>query len=125
VSEPLEAGPRTDPDEALREAVHDFFEADRTESEDEYGPGCIHFDKGFGLYRLCDDPDQGVPIRGLPAILATLREQTAIEARPELDVFEVWPSSDCTYVGLHDHRVEGGYVGPWEGPHTAEETTDD
>lgn len=31
-----------------------------------------------------------------------------------------WPAVDCGYNGLHDHRVTGGYVGPFTGPHPAE-----
>jgi hypothetical protein len=54
--------------ERVRVAVHDYFERTLTENG-AYGPGCVHFDKGFGLYRLCDDPDQTVPIRALPELI--------------------------------------------------------
>ena len=30
--------------------------------------GCVHFDKGFGPYAQCEDPDVGVPIRALDQV---------------------------------------------------------
>lgn len=56
--------------ETLREAVHDWFEAPGN-------GGCVHFDRGYGPYRLCDDPDQGVPIRALPRVFAAAHPHEA------------------------------------------------
>ena len=60
----------TDPLTAL---IHALFEVTRD-------TGCVHFDRGFGPYALCEDPDEGVPIRDLPGIFAALAVRLAEEA---------------------------------------------
>ena len=45
----------------LTAAIHGWFESTST--------GCTHFDIGHGPYAMCEDPDIGVPIHALPAII--------------------------------------------------------
>ncbi len=57
---------------AIAAALHAYF--NRTlDDGGVYGPGCIHFDKGFGEYKLCEDPDQTIHIRALPELVAAIR----------------------------------------------------
>jgi len=57
-----------DPPSPLTAAIHEWF----TNYD-----GCEHFDKGHGAYAMCEDPDVGVPIKALPAILDAARAPDA------------------------------------------------
>jgi hypothetical protein len=62
----------------LTAVIHAYF-------EDNVQGGCVHFDKGFGPYAACEDPDNLVPIRAVqglldaatprPGLVEALREQ--------------------------------------------------
>lgn len=49
----------------VTKAIHDWNATHRDD-------GCVHFDKGFGPYAACEDPDNDVPNRAVHAILAGL-----------------------------------------------------
>jgi hypothetical protein len=44
-------------------AAHAYFMEDNAE-------GCIHFDKGYGPYAMCEDPGQTVPLRAVSFLAA-------------------------------------------------------
>jgi hypothetical protein len=63
----------------LAAAVHGWNEAN-------IEGGCVHFDKGFGPYAACEDPDNTVPIDALPTICAAPVTDAGLrEALDEMD----------------------------------------
>jgi hypothetical protein len=74
----------------LTAAVHTYF-------EDNVEGGCVHFDKGFGPYAACEDPDNLVPIRAVQSLLdAATPRPGLVEALERLAATFV---SEATYHG--------------------------
>lgn len=56
---------KAEPRETLTASIHAFFESWNE-------GGCRHFDRGYGAYAECEDPEVGIPIGELHRILPTI-----------------------------------------------------